>query len=149
MINIIASCCIEDDGKILMVQQNKEEYRNLWDFPGGKVEENEDIITAAKREVKEETGYKVSIDNLLFMQNYISDKGVILIIYFTASLLDSVSYEYNMDEIKDKKWMTIDEIRMMPEDLYRGKKDIKKVIDKIELNETYSLNIIDIHNLLI
>jgi len=145
MINIIASCCIEDKGKILMVQQNKEEYKKLWDFPGGKVEENEDIITAAKREVKEETGYSVNIDNILLMQNYITDKGVLLIIYFNASLKDSNVDTYNIKEIRNKRWFSLKEIKNFSNEMFRGKQNTKSIIDSIESGISYPLDMLEIY----
>ena len=53
MINIIASSCVIDNNKILMVQENKSDIQGLWDLPGGKVKINEDIKQAAIRETLE------------------------------------------------------------------------------------------------
>ncbi len=44
------------DGKILLIKTNKGDYK----FPGGGLEDGESAIIALKREVLEETGYKVS-----------------------------------------------------------------------------------------
>lgn len=44
------------DNKVAMVYSNKYDY---YKFPGGGIESNEDIITALKREVLEETGLTV------------------------------------------------------------------------------------------
>lgn len=46
------------DGKYLMVF-NPE--RDGWEMPGGKMEKNEDVKDAAKREFSEEAGYDVDI----------------------------------------------------------------------------------------
>ena len=37
---------------------------NTYQFPGGHLEENEDINTCLKREIKEETGMDISLDDL-------------------------------------------------------------------------------------
>ena len=42
------------DNKVAMVYSHKYDY---YKFPGGGIESNEDIITALKREVLEETGF--------------------------------------------------------------------------------------------
>ena len=94
MINIIASSCVIDNNKILMVQENKSDIQGLWDLPGGKVKINEDIKQAAIRETLEETGYNIDLDNILLIQNYITNRGVLLIIYFYATLSDSRQVEY-------------------------------------------------------
>ena len=55
MKTIVAEVCVKKDNKILMVEENRKEKKDKWNMPAGKLEENEDIITAAIREVKEET----------------------------------------------------------------------------------------------
>ena len=47
-------------GKILLVHNPDRG----WQFPGGKVELGEDLVTALKREVQEETGIVVSVGQL-------------------------------------------------------------------------------------
>ena len=49
------------DGNILLIKSP----RRGWEFPGGQVEEGEDIIHALIREVQEETGINASIDSLV------------------------------------------------------------------------------------
>ena len=42
--------------KILMCKREKEPYKGKFNLVGGKVEENEDELIAAYRELQEETG---------------------------------------------------------------------------------------------
>jgi 8-oxo-dGTP pyrophosphatase MutT (NUDIX family) len=44
------------DGKVLLV---KPSWVDIWEFPGGGKESNENLIEALKREFLEETGYKI------------------------------------------------------------------------------------------
>mgnify|MGYP000128966905 CR=1 FL=1 len=48
------------EGKILLVKSP----RRGWEFPGGQVEVGEDLITALKREVEEESGIIVDVKQL-------------------------------------------------------------------------------------
>ena len=50
----VAAAVIKDKDRILIAQRLKGEFKGKWEFPGGKLEENEDAITALKREIKEE-----------------------------------------------------------------------------------------------
>lgn len=53
-----------DDGRVLLAHWN-EGGRSGWTMPGGGLEAGEDPEDAARREVREETGYRVRVDGLL------------------------------------------------------------------------------------
>lgn len=54
----------DDEGRILLAHWN-EGRRAAWTMPGGGLDPGEDPERAARREVKEETGYRVEIGELL------------------------------------------------------------------------------------
>jgi ADP-ribose pyrophosphatase YjhB (NUDIX family) len=54
----------DDEGRILLAHWN-EGRRAAWTMPGGGLEPGEEPENAARREVTEETGYKVEIQELL------------------------------------------------------------------------------------
>lgn len=47
------------DLKVLLIQRRYPPYKGRWALPGGFLEPDEDAITAARRELKEETGLRV------------------------------------------------------------------------------------------
>jgi 8-oxo-dGTP pyrophosphatase MutT (NUDIX family) len=49
-----------DSGKIVLTDQEQPGREAFIDAPSGRVDENEDILAAAQRELLEETGYKAS-----------------------------------------------------------------------------------------
>ena len=53
----VAGTVLNEDGDILMVRDD----RRGWTFPGGQVEEGENVIDALKREIMEETGVDISV----------------------------------------------------------------------------------------
>ena len=146
MINIIASSCILNNNKILMVQENKVDIKGLWDLPGGKVKIGEDIKQAVIRETLEETGYNIELNSILLMQNYVTSKGVLLIIYFNAALQDLKQEEFRKDEISNVKWLSLEEIESITENKIRGGDGIKKIIYNIRNKIEYPIDILDIHN---
>lgn len=64
----------DDDGRILLAHWN-EGRRAAWTMPGGGLEAGEDPEHAARREVREETGYKVAIGELLGIHSRVVPPG--------------------------------------------------------------------------
>ena len=64
-VNIIIT---NNQGKVLILKRSlAEKYcPNFWDLPGGKVENGETLLEAAKREVKEESGLEVKLKQNFF-----------------------------------------------------------------------------------
>ena len=50
----VAAAIIEKDHQILIAKRLKGTHKDLWEFPGGKIEENESSKQALIREIKEE-----------------------------------------------------------------------------------------------
>jgi ADP-ribose pyrophosphatase YjhB (NUDIX family) len=65
---------IDADDRILLAHWN-EGRRAAWTLPGGGLEEGEDPEHAARREVREETGYKVSVGALLGIHSRVIPAG--------------------------------------------------------------------------
>lgn len=67
MTGIKFSACaliFNEEGKVLAV--SRKDNKNDWGLPGGKVDEGETIKEALIREVKEETGLDIKIDEFIF-----------------------------------------------------------------------------------
>tara|TARA_B100000963_G_C22260496_1_gene508326 strand:- start:164 stop:553 length:390 start_codon:yes stop_codon:yes gene_type:complete len=71
-IEVVAAILIFDS-KILCVQRGHEKYDYIskkWEFPGGKVEENESLEAALKREILEELDIKLSTCEFFLTVNH-------------------------------------------------------------------------------
>jgi ADP-ribose pyrophosphatase len=54
----VAIVPILSNGDVLLVRQYRHAVRSdLWEIPAGKIEPGEDVLSCARRELREETGY--------------------------------------------------------------------------------------------
>lgn len=63
-INVVAAIIENEHNEILCALRSPEmSIPNMWEFPGGKVEKDEDIFSALKREIQEELDCTIDISN--------------------------------------------------------------------------------------
>lgn len=60
-----AGALVERAGKVLLVRRSIAPYRGWWDIPGGFLEADEHPARGAAREVREETGLRIRLGELL------------------------------------------------------------------------------------
>ena len=68
-IRVVAAIII-DDGKVFATQRGYGEFKDGWEFPGGKVEADESPEKAIIREIKEELDTEVEVKELLDTVEY-------------------------------------------------------------------------------
>jgi 8-oxo-dGTP diphosphatase len=60
IIKVVAAIIENEDDKILCALRSPQmSMPNMWEFPGGKVEANEDVFSALEREIEEELGCRI------------------------------------------------------------------------------------------
>jgi 8-oxo-dGTP diphosphatase len=74
----VVAAVIRRDGKILITRRPGHVHlAGLWEFPGGKVEAGESFAGALVREIREELGIKIRVDDEFFSAEHdYSDKFV-------------------------------------------------------------------------
>lgn len=72
---VAAYCVITDDAGRLLLAHWNEGRRTAWTMPGGGLEAGEDPEDAARREVKEETGYDAAVGDLLGIHSRVIPAG--------------------------------------------------------------------------
>ena len=69
VIDVVAAI-IHKDGAYFATQRGYGEFEGMWEFPGGKIEPGESSEDALKREIQEELGIDITIDEFLCTTNY-------------------------------------------------------------------------------
>lgn len=82
-----AACCLNEDRKILMALQGKPDEEPKWSVPSGGVEHGETLEECCIREVWEETGYRIRIDQKLFEKRGQSYGWDVEVHYFRAAVV--------------------------------------------------------------
>lgn len=100
-------CIIIKNNKVLLALEKNGKF---WGFPKGHMEEGENEIETALREVKEEVGLDVEIDaDKRYVLNYIINDEIDKTVIFYLAIPKSEKLEKQEDEIEDIKWCDFEE----------------------------------------
>lgn len=105
--------CIDyRDGKIFIAKrQNVGDMGGRWEFPGGKIEDGEDFVTAIKREMEEEFGVAVEVGKQITETTFEhKGKPCSLTMYEVKFAHDGSKTPFVLTEHTEYKWVDINEI---------------------------------------
>ena len=119
MINVVAGIIRNKDNKILIAQRNmKKTQGGLWEFPGGKIENNETMEEAIVREIKEELDMDIAFESYFDEKKYIYPEKEINLIALNCKFIGE---KYNVLEHEKVEWITVEELdnfEFAPADIY-------------------------------
>lgn len=96
------------DGRLVLVRRAIEPGYGLWVFPGGYIDRGEQVIEAAVREAREESGLDVRIDGLVNIYSYSGATPIIIV--YAASIVggalctDEECLEARLFRIEEIPW---------------------------------------------
>ena len=115
--------------KVLFCIRAKEPYKGLYNFVGGKVEENESNDNAAYRELFEETGISnqnIELDHFMDL-NYFKYENNLQVYY------GILKHEVDLVEEKNKlEWVAINE-KLLDNSKFAGNYNIPHIIRQIKV----------------
>lgn len=96
------------DGKLLVAERPEgKPYSGYWEFPGGKVENGEDSISAMKRELLEEIGVEATeLEHMFDHLHAYPDKTVLLELWRVKDF----NGEPRAKEAQELRWVDYDEM---------------------------------------
>ncbi|OAA31601.1 hypothetical protein AT15_05880 [Kosmotoga arenicorallina S304] len=109
---------IVENGKILVVKHAHSNRPPFWCFPGGRVEDDETLSQALQREMIEETGLKVKVENVVYTQEFVQER---LLELFFLCKIESGKAKLGSDPdnpgppiLVDLLWASPEELLSMP-----------------------------------
>ena len=101
-INVVAAI-IKKNNQYLIVQRNRSKHLALkWEFPGGKVHNNETFAEALSREIKEELNIKINMHEKIAEEKYKDEKIDIILHYFLCTQKSGI---IKLNEHEDLAWV--------------------------------------------
>jgi len=97
--------------EILLIQRLNDPFKDYWALPGGFVDENEELETAAKRELFEETDIQLfQVKQIKAYGNPNRDPRHHTISVAFIGEIDSLAEAKAKDDAKAVKWFAVDEL---------------------------------------
>ena len=115
-IEVVAAIIHDDEGRFFATQRGYGDFKDWWEFPGGKMEAGETPEEALKREIREELSTEISVDELLCTVEYDYPKFHLTMHCFLCSLLTDALH---LNEHEAAKWLTheeLDSVKWLPAD---------------------------------
>ena len=106
----VAAAIIVKDGKIFATQRGYGDYKDWWEFPGGKIEPDEKPEEALIREIKEELDADIIVGELLYTVEYDYPEFHLSMKCFLCEL---ISADIRLVEHEDAKWLSMEELRIV------------------------------------
>ena len=123
-INVVAAIIHDAQGRIFATQRGYGEWKDWWEFPGGKIEAKEKPEEALRREIREELNCEIGIEEKLAVVEYDYPNFHLYMQCYLCTLLSNTPH---LLEHEDAKWLNpndLDSVNWLPAD--------KKIIEKLK-----------------
>ncbi len=113
----VVAAIIRKENSVFATQRGYGEWKDWWEFPGGKMEPGETPEEALKREIREELSTEISIDKCLCTVEHDYPTFHLTMHCYVCSLLTA---SLHLNEHEAARWLKRDEldsIKWLPADL--------------------------------
>ena len=125
-INVVAGI-IKKDNKIFIAERGYGEFKDGWEFPGGKIEPGETPQEALKREIQEELDTKIKVGSLIDTIEY---DYPTFHLSMDCYWCDVVEGELKLLEAESARWLSKEElydVKWLPADILLIEKIMKNL----------------------
>ncbi len=113
----VVAAIIRKEDKIFATQRGYGDWKDWWEFPGGKMEAGETPEDALKREIKEELSADISVDEFITTVEYDYPAFHLTMHCYLCTLLNEAMH---LNEHEAARWLSKAELRSvkwLPADL--------------------------------
>nr|WP_155834185.1 NUDIX domain-containing protein [Butyrivibrio sp. VCD2006] len=132
-VNVVAAIICDDykrKTKIFATQRGYGDYKDGWEFPGGKIEEGETPEEALVREIREELGAEIEVHDLIDVIDYDYETFHLHMNCYWATVAEG---KLQLLEHEAAKWLEVNDLRSvdwLPADLALLPKIAEAMVDK-------------------
>ncbi len=117
--DVVAALLFDEQGRILACRRpSQDAWAGWWEFPGGKVDDNESPSQALSRELEEEIGVSISPSHLVESSTFDYDDRTVRLQIWNCGKIDPIQIILN--EHDESRWLTKEElmeVKWLPADL--------------------------------
>ena len=124
-------CMVRDGDRVLVIDRKKEDWPGIT-FPGGHVEAGESFTEAVIREVKEETGLRITSPQMCGMKNWVEDGIRYVVLFYKTEKFDG---ELISSEEGEVWWEDLKELPNL--DLSLDMEDMLRIFLEEDLTEFF------------
>ena len=120
----VAAAIIRKEDKVFATQRGYGEWKDWWEFPGGKIEQGETPEEALKREISEELSAEINVNELFSTVDYDYPKFHLTMHCYLCTLQTNAMH---LNEHESARWLAKDEldsVKWLPAD--------KSIIEKLK-----------------
>ena len=120
----VVAAIIRREGRIFASQRGYGDWKDWWEFPGGKMEAGETPEDALRREIREELSTEINVDEYFCTVDYDYPNFHLTMHCYLCSLLTDALH---LNEHEAARWLTKDElesVQWLPAD--------KSIIEKLK-----------------
>ena len=113
----VVAAIIRKGDKIFATQRGYGDFKDWWEFPGGKMEVGETPEEALKREIREELSAEISVDEFLCTVEYDYPQFHLTMHCYLCSLIGEALH---LNEHEAARWLTkeqLDSVKWLPADM--------------------------------
>lgn len=105
---IVTAALLRKDSRVLITKRPADKQQGgFWEFPGGKLQDNETPQQALKRELGEELDLEIEVGAIFEVVYHRYDWGPVLILVYECLPLSGVIRNLEVDE---HRWLTVEQL---------------------------------------